>query len=104
MWIWAVRRFSSSNCILNSCRLDVAQHMSLCRHYVRELRRSVMIGTPDGEKSGSKRSSAILEGLGDMNHPPAGPSMFSSEKEKNQDAQMSAFLREEAANGGNIGR
>lgn len=81
--------------------LDVAQHMSLCRHYVRELRRSVMIGTPEGEKSGSKRSSAILEGLGDMNHPPAGPSMFTSEKEKNQDAQMSAFLREEAANGGN---
>jgi len=83
--------------------LDVAQHMSLCRHYVRELRRSVMIGTPDGEKSGSKRSSAILEGLGDINHPPAGPSMFNSEKEKNQDAQMSAFLREEAANGGNMG-
>jgi hypothetical protein len=27
-------------------RLDVAQHMSLCRHYVRELRRTVMIGTP----------------------------------------------------------
>lgn len=63
-----------------------------------------MIGTPDGEKSQSKRSSAILEGLGDMNHHPAGPSMFSSEKEKNQDAQMSAFLREEAANGGNTGR
>jgi hypothetical protein len=60
-----------------------------------------MIGTPEGEKSGSKRSSAILEGLGDMNHPPAGPSMFTSEKEKNQDAQMSAFLREEAANAGN---
>lgn len=83
--------------------LDVAQHMSLCRHYVRELRRSVMISTPDGEKSGSKRSSAILEGLGEMNHPPAGPSMFNSEKEKNQDAQMSAFLREETANGANIG-
>lgn len=62
-----------------------------------------MIGTPDGEKSGSKRSSAVLEGMGEMNHSPAGPSMFSSEKEKNQDAQMSAFLREEAANGGNIG-
>jgi hypothetical protein len=29
--------------------------------------------------------------------------MFSSDKEKNQDAQMSAFLREEAANGGNGG-
>ncbi|KAG4424179.1 hypothetical protein IFR04_002733 [Cadophora malorum] len=83
--------------------LDVAQHMSMCRHYVRELRRSVMIGTPDGDKSGSKRSSALLEGLGDMHHPAGGPSMLSSEKEKNQDAQMSAYLREEAANGGNMG-
>jgi len=83
--------------------LDVAQHMSMCRHYVRELRRSVMIGTPEGEKTGSKRSSAILEGLGDMNHGAGGPSMYASEKEKNQDAQMSAFLREEAANGANIG-
>lgn len=83
--------------------LDVAQHMSLCRHYVRELRRSVMIGTPEGEKSQSKRSSAILEGLGNMDHPPAGPSMFNTDKEKNQDAQMSAFLREQAANGGNNG-
>jgi hypothetical protein len=77
--------------------------MSLCRHYVRELRRSVLIGTPDLEKSGSKRSSAILEGLGDMNHPAAGPSMFSSEKEKNQDAQMSAYLREENMNGNGRG-
>lgn len=72
--------------------------MSLCRHYVRELRRSVMIGTPDLEKSQSKRSSVLLENLGDMHHPPAGPSMFSTEKEKATDAQMSAFLREEAAN------
>ncbi|GKT41716.1 protein rax1 [Colletotrichum spaethianum] len=76
--------------------LDVAQHMSLCRHYVRELRRSVLVGTPDLDKSGSKRSSAILEGLGDMSHSAAGPSMYASEKEKNQDAQMSAYLREEA--------
>lgn len=38
-----------------------------------------------------------------MNHPAAGPSMFSTEKEKNQDAQMSAFLREEAANGNHRG-
>lgn len=81
--------------LISTHRLDVAQHMSLCRHYVRELRRSVLIGTPDLEKSGSKRSSAILEGLGDMTHPPSGPSMFSSEKEKSQDAQMSAYLRDE---------
>ncbi|KAL2755037.1 hypothetical protein ACRALDRAFT_2107727 [Sodiomyces alcalophilus JCM 7366] len=75
--------------------LDVSQHMSLCRHYVRELRRSVLIGTPDMDKAGSKRSSAILENIGDMSHPAAGPSMYATEKEKDQDAQMSAFLREE---------
>jgi hypothetical protein len=81
--------------VLTAGRLDVAQHMSLCRHYVRELRRSVMISTPDGDKQQLKRSSDLLEGLGDMNHPPAGPSKFATDKEKNQDAQMSAFLRED---------
>lgn len=76
--------------------LDVAQHMSLCRHYVRELRRSVLVGTPEpGERPASKRSSVLLEGLGDMNHPAAGPSMYASEKERDQDAQMSAYLRED---------
>ena len=62
-----------------------------------------MIGTPDGEKSASKRSSAYLEGMGEMNHPAAGPSMLMTEKEKSQDAQMSAFLREEASNGNGNG-
>ncbi|KAK3382398.1 RGS domain-containing protein [Lasiosphaeria ovina] len=76
--------------------LDVAQHMSLCRHYVRELRRSVLVGTPELDK-GSKRSSAILEGLGDMHHPAAGPSMYATEKERGVDAQLSSFLREERA-------
>ncbi|PTB65966.1 G-protein signaling regulator [Trichoderma citrinoviride] len=75
--------------------LDVAQHMSLCRHYVRELRRSVLIATPDLEK-GSKRSSQILE-LGDMDSRAAGPSMYATEKERDQDAQMSAFLREDVS-------
>jgi hypothetical protein len=56
-----------------------------------------LVGTPDLEKSGSKRSSAVLEGLGDMNHPAAGPSMYATEKEKDQDAQLSALLREDAA-------
>ncbi|TGO13038.1 hypothetical protein BTUL_0078g00470 [Botrytis tulipae] len=78
--------------------LDVAQHMSLCRHYVRELRRSVMIGTPKGDDAQSKRSSAVLENLGDMSNT-AGPSMFTTEKEKNKDAQMSAFLREQSDTG-----
>lgn len=65
-----------------------------------------MVRTPEGEKSGSKRSSAILESIGDMNHPVAGPSKLATEKERNQDAQMSAFLREDAgasSNGANIG-
>lgn len=66
--------------------------MSLCRHYVRELRRSVLIGTPEAQ---SKRSSAILENIGDLEPRTAGPSMYATEKEKNQDAQMSAFLRED---------
>lgn len=79
-----------------SFRLDVSQHMSLCRHYVRELRRSVLVGTPPNEKSGSKRSSQIIEGAGEMRHP-AGPSMYQTDKEKDQDAQMSAFLRESPA-------
>lgn len=83
--------------------LDVAQHMSLCRHYVRELRRSVMIGTPEGDKSQSKRSSAILDSMGEMDHPAAGPSHLNTEKEKNQDAQMSAFLRDQALTGNNVG-
>ena len=72
--------------------------MSLCRHYVRELRRSVLVGTPPHEKSGSKRSSQILEGLGEMR---TGPSIHQTERDKDQDAQMSAFLRETpAATGG----
>ncbi|ETI19809.1 hypothetical protein G647_08822 [Cladophialophora carrionii CBS 160.54] len=41
--------------------LDVSQHMSLCRHYVRELRRSMLVDTPEMEKTTSKRSSALLE-------------------------------------------
>lgn len=77
--------------------LDVAQHMSLCRHYVRELRRSVLVATPDIEKTNSKRSSQILESIGDLEPRPAGPSMYATEKERDQDAQMSAFLREEPA-------
>ncbi|KAI0444414.1 putative RGS domain protein [Xylaria telfairii] len=73
--------------------LDVAQHMSLCRHYVRELRRSVLVGTPDLEKEESKRSSRALEAIGDIG---AGPSM-GTEKEREQNAQMSAYLRDQPA-------
>ncbi|KAK7743577.1 Bud site selection protein, Revert to axial protein 1 [Cytospora paraplurivora] len=76
--------------------LDVAQHMTLCRHYVRELRRSVLIGTPEPEHT-SKRSSQILESMGEMNFGAPGPSMYTTDKERDQDAQMSAYLREERA-------
>ncbi|KAI1202925.1 putative RGS domain protein [Nemania serpens] len=72
--------------------LDVAQHMSLCRHYVRELRRSVLIGTPDLENR-SRRSSKALEAIGDIS---AGPST-GTEKEREQNAQMSAYLRDQPA-------
>lgn len=68
--------------------------MSLCRHYVRELRRSVLVETPELEKGGSKRSSAVLENLGEMNDP-AGPSMKLPFEEKSQDQRLSAFLRSE---------
>ena len=75
-------------------RLDVSQHMSLCRHYVRELRRSVLVETPELEKAGSKRSSQVLEQFGDMNDP-AGPSTNLNVEEKVKDQHLSAFLRQE---------
>lgn len=70
--------------------------MTLCRHYVREMRRSVLIGTPEPEHA-SKRSSQILESMGDMNYAAPGPSMYATDKDRDQDAQMSAYLREERA-------
>jgi hypothetical protein len=67
----------------------VSQHMSLCRHYVRQLRRSTLIDTPEAEKAASKRSSAILEQF-----PESGP----SEKfDPTTDGQrISAFLRSDS--------
>ncbi|KAI9682814.1 MAG: Bud site selection protein, Revert to axial protein 1 [Bathelium mastoideum] len=73
--------------------LDVSQHMSLCRHYVRELRRSVLVETPELEKAGSKRSSAVLENLQDIRDAP-GPSGYP--EQRTQDARLSAFLRSES--------
>lgn len=64
--------------------LDVSQHMSLCRHYVRELRRSVLVDTPELEKAASKRSSAVLENL----EGEAGPS-----EKRTEEQRLSAFLR-----------
>lgn len=76
--------------------------MSLCRHYVRELRRSVLVRTPDGEAA-SKRSSAVLEAMGEMRDNPAGPSHYATEKEREQNAQMSAYLREQPMTPGMYG-
>lgn len=77
--------------------------MSLCRHYVRELRRSVLVATPDMEKNDSKRSSAMLENLenlGDIPLGEAGPSRLrdgfqEDEKERDATHRLSAFLRSE---------
>lgn len=77
--------------------------MSLCRHYVRELRRSVLVGTPELEKSGSKRSSQVLENMndfapGDLGAGPSHTRDGSDEKDKSPDQQLSAFLRSEGQN------
>ena len=76
--------------------------MSLCRHYVRELRRSVLIETPELEKTGSKRSSYVLDHMGDMNEP-GGPSVNLSSEEKMKDQHLSAYLRQENGNGNGNG-
>jgi len=76
--------------------LDVVQHMSLCRHFVREMRRSVLIDTPqqlaEKEKSAqhSKRSSVILDQFGaleDNSYP------GDENAEKAKDQHVSAYLR-----------
>lgn len=71
--------------------------MSLCRHYVRELRRSVLVGTPDLEVEESKRSSRALDAIGDLGYSHSGPSRFGNEKEKERDAQISTYLRDQPA-------
>jgi hypothetical protein len=71
--------------------------MSLCRHYVRELRRSVLVATPDLEKSGpgSQRSSMILDYYSGA--PEAGPSGRGGElDEKDTPQRISAFLRSDS--------
>ncbi|RKF57700.1 Protein rax1 [Erysiphe neolycopersici] len=72
--------------------LDVAQHMSLCRHYVRELRRSVLIGTPDADKPPSRQASQIIDNLEGKNADTEGSSTDNNDRLK--DDQTSAFLRE----------
>lgn len=85
-------------------RLDVSQHMSLCRHYVRELRRSVLVATPDLEKAESKGSSAVLDHMdtpGDVPLVEAGPSGAHGDfdtNEKEADHILSEFLRSDGRN------
>ncbi|GIZ42841.1 hypothetical protein CKM354_000609400 [Cercospora kikuchii] len=84
--------------------LDVSQHMSLCRHYVRELRRSVLVSTPELDKSGSKRSSQILDNYNGLERTSTepGPSGAFNDKSKERqtpDQRLSAFLRAENGTG-----
>ena len=75
--------------------------MSLCRHYVRGLRRSVLVDTPDLDKAGSKRSSMVLQDIGDREDSGAGPSNFG--RKSTSDQRLSAFLRNENGNGNGNG-
>jgi hypothetical protein len=75
--------------------------MSLCRHYVRELRRSVLVSTPELDKAGSKRSSTIMDNL-ERHSSEQGPSGTNGEKSRDRqtpDQRLSAFLRNENGTG-----
>lgn len=78
--------------------------MSLCRHYVRGLRRSVLADTPELEKSGSKRSSQVLEPYNDEYAETglAGPSQpWTTDTQKSTpDQRLSAFLRHDTNGSG----
>lgn len=67
--------------------LDIKQHTSLCRVYVRELRRSVLVATPDLEKDVSERG---------RSHSPSSDERGSFEKGV-------AYERPPHAGGGHIG-
>lgn len=65
--------------------------MSLCRHYVRELRRSMLVDTPEMEKATSKRSSQLLENF-DIGE------AVSDHRKSGHESRVSAFLRSEHSN------
>ena len=74
--------------------LDVSQHMSLCRHYVRELRRSMLVETPEMEKAGSKRSSQFLDNYGVSNSNNNSPDREAEADEQNiNEYKVSAIMR-----------
>ena len=72
-------------------RLDITQHMSLCRHYVRELRRSVLLETPEPENAFGNESAESLD------NNIAGPSGCRNGDTGLEDTpqRLSAFLRSE---------
>lgn len=57
----------------------------------------MLLNTPDLEKTGSKRSSYILDHIGDMNDP-SGPVTDLDKNQKLKDQQLSAYLRQEKGN------
>lgn len=73
--------------------------MSLCRHFVREMRRSVLLETPELEKagggSGSKRSSQILDQFDLRGDSPSRDATGSIRSIQTQDQRVSQILRSE---------
>ena len=57
----------------------------------------MLLNTPDLEKTGSKRSSYILDHIGDMNDP-SGPVTDLDKNQKFKDQQLSAYLRQDKTN------
>ena len=57
----------------------------------------MLLTTPDLEKTGSKRSSYVLDHIGDMNDP-SGPVTDLDKNQKLKDQQLSAYLRHDKGN------
>lgn len=86
--------------------LDVSQHLSLCRHYVRELRRSVLLATPEVEKTASsKHSSQYPFDSFDLGEASGAARSIKSEKSLNTEEQrLSQYLRDEPSSRDSTGR
>jgi len=90
--------------------LDVSQHLSLCRHYVRELRRSVLLATPDIEKreksatASSKHSSQHHYDSFDLGEPSGARSVDSEKAPGSEEQRLSRFLRDEPSSRDSNGR
>jgi hypothetical protein len=86
--------------------LDVSQHLSLCRHYVRELRRSVLLATPEMEKNASsKHSTQYPFDSFDLGEASGVARSVKSEKSLNTEEQrLSRYLRDEPSSRDSTGR